>query len=236
MKVSVKRPSPLLAATWVCGISNVWQRCAANGFALEACSALSFPVHGAYFGFSSVVIGLCIRYTTDNCSSLACWVGQFVVGCRSELRLGCLLHFVFLLCVCSAPCAAPRFPHLSGITHFVLDDLPAGCMVWRPLNVERAAASRGCMGDGLAFSPPGLPVRRGVTSGCVKSGGTLESLSLRVCCCDELKVALLIFAVNSSAAIFFFFQKNRSVAGLVVAQKGIFRFKLCGRAPRKLND
>ena len=204
MKVSVKRPSPLLAATWVCGISNVWQRCAADGFALEACSALSFPVHGAYFGFSSVVIGLCIRYTTDNCSSLACWVGQFVVGCRSELRLGCLLHFVFLLCVCSAPCAAPRFPHLSGITHFVLDDLPAGCMVWRPLNVERAAASRGCMGDGLAFSPPGLPVRRGVTSGYVKSVRVAPGISavLPVLAGDESKISQCLICVNRHWLIF----------------------------------
>ena len=156
MKVSVKRPSPLLAATWVCGISNVWQRCAADGFALEACSALSFPVHGAYFGFSSVVIGLCIRYTTDNCSSLACWVGQLVVGCRSEFRLGCLLHFVFLLCVCSAPCAAPRFPHLSGITHFVLDDLPAGCMVWRPLNVGESGSFQRLHGRRFSFLTTGL--------------------------------------------------------------------------------
>lgn len=33
----------------------------------------------------------------------------------------------------SAPCAAPRFPHLAGVTHFVFGVLRRlACMVWRP--------------------------------------------------------------------------------------------------------
>ena len=48
----------------------------------------------------------------------------------------------------------------------------------------------------------------------LKSGGTLEPLSLRVCCCDELKVALLIFSVNSSATIFRVNQKKPALSGL----------------------
>lgn len=157
------------------------------------------------------------------------------MGCRSVFRLGFLRlttgsSYGYLFST-THQCESS----LTGAAHFVFDALPVCVRSFACLHVEARQLPE-LHGRRFSFLTTGLLGRRGVTSGCVKSGGTLESLSLRVCCCDELKVALLIFAVNSSAAIFGMAQKNRSVAGLVVAQKGIFRFKLCGRAPRKLND
>lgn len=60
------------------------------------------------------------------------------------------------------------------------------------------------MGDGLAFSPPGLPVRRGVTSGCVKSVRVAPGISavLPVLAGDGVNIGLPLFEVNRYAFIF----------------------------------
>ncbi len=162
-------PDPLLATAWVCCVNNVC-RATPPMASRCACSALSFPVHGAYIGFGSVVVGVYVRDTTANCSSAAYWVGQFVVGCRSVFRLVSLVHrLIPPIGVCSPPRNTSE-SSLTGAAHFVFDALPVWLRGFACLHEEARQLSRGCMDDGLAFSPPGLPVRRWVTSGCVKSG------------------------------------------------------------------
>jgi len=70
----------------------VKSRSAADGFALRLFD-LELPYHLASVGLGGAVMGSGVRYTTVNCSSAARWVGQSVVGCRSVLRLGSLLHW-----------------------------------------------------------------------------------------------------------------------------------------------
>lgn len=62
-----------------------------------------------------------------------------------------------------------RFISLAGVTHFVLDDLPAGLHGLAYSHEGARQLSRGCVGDGLACLDP-LGYVAVVTSGCVKSG------------------------------------------------------------------
>lgn len=97
--------------------------------------------------------------------------------------------------VCSSPRASPRFPHLSGIAHFVVDALPDGLRGLASSHAGSPAASRGCMGDGLAFSPPAGAGTSLGSSGFERSrlGGLAGGVLLGV----ELKLHRVILAVNT---------------------------------------
>jgi hypothetical protein len=153
---------PLLASVAACCISDVGMRYATDGFALRLCG-LELP-------WSRRLYRLRLRGHGAMCSLHDCQLqlgGLLGRAVRRGLPVRVPAGLSDALAVSSSvvfssPCAAPRFPHLAGVTHFLIDDLPAGLHGLACSREGSPAAVQRLRGRRFSFLTTGYPVRRGI--------------------------------------------------------------------------
>lgn len=87
----------------------------------------------------------------------------------------------------SAPCSAPRFPHLAGVTHFVFGVIRRlACMVWRPpIRGVRQVPEPAWRSKFVFRAMPVSGDRSAKIPNCERAAGLFRPFAVAVCRCDR---------------------------------------------------